>query len=196
MKYLISLLSLLILSLAFPVWSKEKPKAKGTQSEKQITHEGHTEDEEKNHEGKKEEHAHGANEKGHDEGEHGHEEAEEGSNVGPDKGILEANEEEGIKLSPEALKNFEIKTTRLAGLGPWTLPSSARLLSGEESNLYRLRNGSFKRIDFILVKKTPEQIIVNSNELKPGDEVVTGGIGFLRIAELTAFGGAPEGHSH
>jgi len=121
---------------------------------------------------------------------------EGGSSVGPGKGITEASEDKGIRLSPEALKNFEIKTQALTGPGPWTVPASSRLLALEESNLYRLRGGYFKRIDFVLLKSNESKITVSSKEFQPGDEVVTGGIGFLRIAELTAFGGAPEGHSH
>lgn len=132
-------------------------------------------------------------EHGHEGGEH---EEEGTSSVGPDKGITEASEENGIKLSPEALKNFEIKTQTLSGNGPWTVPASSRLHALEESNLYRRRGGYFKRIDFVLLKSNESQITVSSKELNAGDEVVTGGIGFLRIAELTAFGGAPEGHSH
>jgi len=134
-------------------------------------------------------------EHGHEEAEHEHEE-EGGSAVGPEKGITEASEQDGIKLSPEAIRNFEIKTQKLSGSSPWTLPSSARLLALEESNLYRVRNGYFKRIDFNLLKGNQSQITIKSNELMVGDEIVTNGVGFLRIAELTAFGGAPEGHSH
>lgn len=63
---------------------------------------------------------HKTEEKGHDQKEiekTGHEgeesEESESAKVGPDKGILEANEHEGFKLSPEALRNFNIKTQKL-----------------------------------------------------------------------------------
>ncbi len=128
--------------------------------------------------------------------EHGTHEEEAPSNVGPQKGILEANASKGIKLSPEALKNFEIRTLKLIVPGPWTLPSSAKLSAGEEVNIYRVRENYFKRIDFKLLKKTHEQMSIASDELKVGDEIVINGVGFLRIAEIAAFGGAPSGHSH
>jgi len=128
----------------------------------------------------------------HQEKEH----AEENSNVGPDKGIVKANEEEGFILSPEASKNFEIKTIKLIGAGPWMVPVSARMLSKEEVNLYRIRNGFIKRIDFKLIAKNGSLIKIMSSDLVSGDEIITNGVGFVRIAELTAFGGAPEGHSH
>lgn len=126
--------------------------------------------------------------------EHKHEEGND--NVGPDKGIVEASEENGIKLSKEAFGNFGIKTQKLSGVGPWTMPSSARLFSGEEINLYRVRDQFIKRIDFKTLKATGSSITIQASELRAGDEVVISGIGFLRIAELAAFGGAPEGHSH
>jgi hypothetical protein len=129
-----------------------------------------------------------------EEGKHARDEGD--SQVGPEKGILEASESEGIKLSPEATKNFELETQSLSGQGPWSVPASARLLAGEEVNLFRVRNGFYKRVDFFLKSKTEERLIVTSRDLRAGDFVVTKGIGFLRISEITAFGGAPEGHSH
>lgn len=141
-------------------------------------------------------HDHGKEEKGvHGRPtEHKHEEG--GENVGPDKGIVEASEENGIKLSKEAFANFGIKSLKLTGNGPWSIPSSARLLSLEETNIYRVRDQFIKRIDFKTIKTAGGIITVQTSELRAGDEVVINGIGFLRIAELVAFGGAPEGHSH
>jgi hypothetical protein len=124
------------------------------------------------------------------------EDDEASSSVGPDKGILEASAEEGITLSPEAYRNFEIRTLKLAGSGPWDIPASARLLSGEEVNLYRWRDGHFKRVDFTLVKRLGDRLTITSHDLTARDEIAVQGVGFLRMAELIALGGAPEGHSH
>lgn len=127
---------------------------------------------------------------------HGVQENEESSNVGPEKGITEANKEKGFKLSKDASKNFELKSIQLVGPGPWTLPLSARMLSQEEENLYRVRAGFIKRIEFHILSKDPEgKMLVNSEELSAGDEIITAGVGFVRIAELAAFGAPPEGHS-
>jgi len=128
----------------------------------------------------------------HDEGE----EAEEGGKVGPDKGIIEANERLGFKLSPEALKNFDLKTIALKSDGPWKIPTSAVVRAGEEVNLFRLRGGFFKRIDFETLNKSGQTITVDSDDMREGDVIVVSGLGFLRIAELAAFGGVSEGHSH
>ena len=120
-------------------------------------------------------------------GDHGH----TGASIGPDKGILEASERKGIKISPEALKNFGIKTLKLTGDGPWSIPKSAILQSGEEINLFRLRDGFFKRIDFQTTNN-----LVDSDDMRENDEIVISGLGYLRTAELAAFGGAEHGHSH
>lgn len=130
---------------------------------------------------------------------HSHEEGEEEEsvgNVGADKGITEFSERNGFKLSPEALKNFELKFAKLNGDGPWTISKSAVVYSGEETNLFRRRNDFFKRIDFQISKNTGNQLTIDSDDLREGDEVVIMGLGFLRIAELAATGGVAHGHSH
>lgn len=136
----------------------------------------------------------------HEEAEHEHEEdhghEERNEKVGPDKGILEADEKKGIRLSEVAARNLGIKTQLLSGKGPWSLPVSARFESAEERNLFRLRNGFYRRVDYSQISKTDSLIVVKSSDLKEGDSIVVQGVGYLRIAEITAFGGAPEGHSH
>lgn len=129
---------------------------------------------------------------------HGEESDEEegGGNVGPEKGIIEASPAKGFKLSPEALKNFEIKTLKLTGDGPWPVLTSAIVHSGEETNLMRLRSGFFKSIDFQVIRKTPSGPVVDSDDMREGDEIVISGLGFLKISELAAFGGVAHGHSH
>ena len=146
---------------------------------------------------KKESHEEHSSDEKHDEEGHQHGEEEEGGgNVGPEKGIIEANERNGFKLSVEALKNFELKLKKLSGDGPWALPNAAIVHSGEERNIYRLRAGFFKRIDFETIRKSELERVVDSDDMREGDEIVVDGLGFLRIAELAAFGGVAHGHSH
>lgn len=127
-----------------------------------------------------------ANEKGHEEA---------NNQVGPKKGILEAHKEKGFKLSPEAEKNFEIEKVKV-NMTQLEIPNHAIVKAGEEVNLFRLREGFYSRIDFTEVKKNATTLIVTSKDLKPGDEVVVKGLGFLRMTEIAAFDGAPAGHSH
>lgn len=154
----------------------------------------HSKKEEKTEHGKHQEHKEHGEEDGHAHGEESEKEA--GGNVGPDKGITEFSERNGFKLSPEALNNFDLKFLKLNGDGPWSLPKSALVHSGEEKNIFRKRNDFFKRIDFQVIKSSGDQLTVDSDDLREGDEVVIIGLGFLRIAELAATGGVAHGHSH
>ncbi|MBX3019866.1 MAG: hypothetical protein KF767_18410 [Bdellovibrionaceae bacterium] len=132
--------------------------------------------------------------------EHGPDHTEERSetpeNVGPEKGIVAIDDHDGFKLSPEAEKNFEIRAIVLKDAGPWTLPKMATVRSGSEVSLYRRRAGFIKRIDFTPASQSGETIRVSSKDLRPGDEILIAGLGFVRIAELAATGGMAEGHSH
>ena len=112
------------------------------------------------------------------------------------KGVLAASEEEGLRLASEPLATFGIKTLALEGAGPWRVPASARLFSLEEVNLYRQRDGFFRRIDFIEVQREGESLLIRSGALRAGDAVATEGIGYLRLIELNALGGEPAGHAH
>jgi hypothetical protein len=142
-----------------------------------------------------EEHEHGH------EGEHGHEQeephghSEVSAAVGKEKGILEADEAKGFKLSPEALKNFSIQTIP-ATTAPTKVSRSSIFFGLEEKNLYRVRDGYFKRIDFKTLSKSKTEYTVTSVDLKEGDRIAVTGLGFLRVSELAAFGGVAEGHSH
>ncbi|QDK38765.1 hypothetical protein [Bdellovibrio sp. NC01] len=138
---------------------------------------------------------HGSHEHG-EEHEHEGETEERNASVGADKGITTVDEHDGFKLSVEAIRNFGIQTLTLGKETQWKIPASAILYSGEEVNVYRVRNAFFKRIDFTTVIKTPKEITIKSADLHAGDEVVISGVGYLRSVEIVASGDAPEGHSH
>lgn len=174
MKNLFIALTFIVFIFHFSSWSQENH--------------DHDHPNEKGHEIEKDEHGHIEDEN------HGHD--EESSQVGPDKGILIASEEDGIKLSSEAENNFEIKRAKVLLTNVLEIPRTAIITAGTEVNIYRYRNGFYKRIDFETLQKANGRISIRSKELKIGDEIVISGLGFLRIAEIAAFGGAPEGHSH
>ncbi len=138
----------------------------------------------------------GADSHGHDEHtEEKKEEGQENSKIGDSKGIMKADEVNGFILSPEALKNFNISFILIKNQ-TITIPESAILKSLEETNIYRRRNQYIKRIDFQVVSKNDKLITIKSNDLTINDEIAIEGIGFIRISELAAYGGAEEGHSH
>lgn len=123
----------------------------------------------------------------HDEDQHEHHD---------DHGKKEVHNEEDFQISPQAEKNFEIKRIKVVDLKAQSVPKAAIVTTGTEVNLYRYRKARYKRIDFETLRKSGSTLIIKSKDLAIGDEIVIQGMGLLRIAEIAAFGGAPEGHSH
>lgn len=185
---MISIMVLFVFS--FNSFAKEDSNHKDHKSGEEK-HEEHT-DEKKEEHGDHDE----KDEAGHDDHADHDEKGEENPQVGEGKGIIAASAGDGIKLSPQATKNFEIVTIKIQNLNSISLSKKAIVTAGDEVNIFRLRDGFYKRVDFITLKKEGGQILIKSNDLKLGDEIVVQGTGFLRIAEIAAFGGAPEGHSH
>jgi tyrosyl-tRNA synthetase len=100
------------------------------------------------------------------------------------------------KSAAQAEKNFEIKRQIVTAQPVQEIPKQALVTTGSEVNVYRYRTTRYKRIDFEVIRKTENKVFIKSKELEVGDEIVIHGTGLLRIAEIAAFGGAPEGHSH
>lgn len=101
----------------------------------------------------------------------------------------------GFKLSAIAVKNFGLTYIDYKNSGT-TIPTKTIFRSLSEVNLYRLRAGLYKRIDFKTLEKKKDGWIVISSDLASGDKIVIDGIGFLRIAEIAASGGLSDSHSH
>ncbi len=137
---------------------EEGHKESGNQAEEKHDSEGH--DDHKDHQ--------------KDEGYAEHE--EENSQVGPNKGITEASEENGIKLSPEAEKNFEIEKVAVSKDGKVSIHTDSIVTAGVEVNVFRYRNGFYKRIDFKKIAQSNHQITLTSKDLTNGDFVVTQGL--------------------
>jgi hypothetical protein len=202
-KIYLVVFSVLIWASGAPIWADDehthgkKPVASKTetkkQNEKAHVHE-HNGAEKQNPPKESEKDHHDEAEQDHDHGEEQHKEGGE-KNVGPDKGVTSFDEEKGFTLSQEAKKTFALQTQLLKGAGPWTLPTSALLLTGEEINIYRVRDSAFKKINVKIIKKTQGQVQIKSTKLSNGDAVVTQGVGFIRIAEADVTSGE-SGHHH
>lgn len=130
-------------------------------------------------------HGHG-NEKGHEEHhKDDHEEHDEHNETAS----------EGFKLTAKAIKNFGLTYVDVKN-AETVISQKAVFRSLSEVNLYRLRSGFYKRIDFKILDKTKDHWKVSSKDLAFGDKIVVDGIGFLRIAEIAASGGLSDSHSH
>ncbi len=103
-----------------------------------------------------------------------------GARTGEGKAILEASAERGMKISEKALKRLGIRTARLAN--PARIPKSALVQSAEETSVFVVRDGWFKR--------------VHADDLKGGEMIVIAGAPLLRVAELDVLGVEEAGHDH
>lgn len=117
----------------------------------------------------------------------------EPSNFGPEKGVLEANEKEGIKLSPKALQSLGIKAQSISSTSVHSLPISSLIYFQDEVGVYRLRSGFFKLIEGKVSRKTQMIATFESGGLVPGDQVVTEGTPLLRLTDLNIWSGSGDG---
>ena len=102
---------------------------------------------------------------------------------------------DGFRLNVASTKTFEITFLKYSSQ-KITVPESAIYKGLNEVNVYRFREGLYKRIDFKTISKTKSDYIISSVDLSAGDQVVVSGVGFLRIAEIAASGGLSDSHSH
>lgn len=187
--------SYFLFSSYFVSAEEHKHKSKQTKSEHENEKaEGHADHDENDHASTKE-----APHKDEKSGDHAesedHAEHEESNVVGPEKGIVAYDEDQGLKLSPEAEKNFSL-VKQLVKNKPVKIPTDGLVLTLEEKNIFIFRNGFYRRLDIHVLSKSNESVTVDGKDLKIGDEIIIKNVGFLRIAEIAATGGAPEGHSH
>lgn len=128
------------------------------------------------------------------EGSSDHEEAESSPAVGPDKGILEKGEG-GIKLSPEAIKSFELKMQNISTQAS-EYPRATLVEVKNEQFVYQFREGWIKKIAVKVIRKNKNTVILEIPLVKAGDKVIVEGTGFVRVSELIAEEGVSHGHSH
>ena len=105
------------------------------------------------------------------------------------KAVYEVTKENGMRLTPEALKNIEIQTSVLQKSGIVKIPKDALVLFQENTGVYRLRDGWFKLVRVKIQAKKETFLDVQSSELQSGDEIVVHGGDLLRVSELDALGG-------
>lgn len=113
--------------------------------------------------------------------------------VGPHKGVTEVEKDRSFKLAPEAVKRLEIKLTLFGGHSV-TLPAGALVRTLNDHRIFRLREGWYKSVDFKVLKRAADSVVVTSKDLLPGDSVVSGGVGFLRTIESQL--GEAESETH
>ncbi len=160
-------------------------------------HKGH--DNLENHDDHKDGEDHGKHE-GHDEhkekgGHEGHDEHGGGKAVGKGKAIEAVDEVKGFKLSKEAIKTLELKLQTVDG-DEFIIEKSTLVASKSLKGLYRFRGGFFKFLPIKLLKEVDGKYLVKVKGVDFGDQIVTNGVGLLRVTDVYSTDKSEYGHGH
>lgn len=123
-------------------------------------------------------------------------EHDEFPNVGPNYAVTAASRDLGFQLSAKALKTLGIAWFPSAASNAQEIPASALVYFQEHVGVYRLRDNWFHLIPVKILKSTATQARIDSNELRSGDAVVSQGVGFLRVTEMSLFSASRAAHVH
>lgn len=104
------------------------------------------------------------------------------------KAVYETSNEKGMKLTESALKNIEVKSTKVSGASLHILPKESLVYFQDEIGVYRRRDNWFKLVKIQVIKKGPSEVTIRSSELQNGDEIAIHGADLLRVSEMDAFG--------
>ena len=142
---------------------------------------------------KDEKHEEEGEDHGKDEHEHDTHAKEEvvATNVGKGKGVLEASEAKGLKLTPEAIKTLGIETNIIASAASGlAVPRQALVESKKERFIFTLLDGFYKPLEVSLIQKNKETVQVKVSEKVPVHlTVVVKGANFLRNIQVYVFSG-------
>jgi hypothetical protein len=117
----------------------------------------------------------------------------EPSNFGPNKGVTEADEKYGIKLSPKAVASLGIETEVLNSKNIHMIPSSGLVYFQSEVGVYRERDGWFKLIEGHVIKRSGSNVTFEAAGLMPNDKVAIKGAALLRLTDLNVWSGSGDG---
>ena len=117
--------------------------------------------------------------------------AEEGeapkSRIGPGKAVLEAVEANGIRLSEKAIQNLNLRFAPVGRDGVIQMPRSSLVKFQDFLAVYRKRDGWFKMVE-VEPQVQGGMALVESKDLKTGDEVVVENAPLLRVVDLDVWG--------
>ena len=155
------------------------------------SHDDHS-DNEDSHKGHADHEEHGEHNEEGDEHEHGHGTSKA---IGKGKAIEDVSEVKGLKLSTEALRTLKLQFKKVSG-NKVKIPKGALVVSLEKKGIYRYRDGFFKFLVAIIESEDSDSYTVFSKKLVEGDDIVTEGVGLLRVADIYSTDTSEYGHSH
>jgi len=145
-------------------------------------------------------HADHKGEKGHDDhadhkSEKGHDDHGSGKSIGKGKAIEEVSEIKGFKLSKEAIKTLNLKLKNVEG-ATFKITKSTLVTSKNKKGVYRFRSGYFKFMPAKIIKNVKDEFLVEVIGVGFGDQIVTNGVGLLRVTDIYSTDKSAYGHAH
>lgn len=115
--------------------------------------------------------------------------------IGKGKAIEEVKEQDGFKLSDEALKSLNVKLESINS-SEFKISKQSLVTSKNQKGIYRYRDGFFKFLEIKILKEESGDYLVKCNDLKFGDQIVVSGVGLLRVADVYSTDKSEYGHGH
>jgi hypothetical protein len=191
-KYILGLLIVSSFTFNQVVLAENHDKKKPDHHEKEKHHdekEGHSEDGHDDH-AEHSDHDDHAEHSDHDEHGHGG-----GKAIGKGKAITDVSEENGFKLSVEAISRLKLKLQTI-DTDEFIIKKSTLVTSKGIKGLYRFRDGYFKFLNVKLNKQINKKYLVKVKGIEFGDQVVIRGVGLLRVADIFSTDKSEYGHAH
>lgn len=111
------------------------------------------------------------------------------ASVGPGKAVIAADERLGIRLSEKAKTTIGYKLASISATTPLAVPTSSLVYYQNHVGIYVVRDDWNKLVAVQVARKTTSEVVVKSEQIKSGDQIVVSGVALLRAAELDAFAG-------
>ena len=110
------------------------------------------------------------------------------------KAVLQISQTDGFKLSSKGANTIGLKSKVINSAPDFLIPDTALVHSLDKLAIYRLRNGWYKLVPIVIIKKlSNSELMVHSLEINTQvDQVVIQGTGLLRATEMEAFGGGDD----
>ncbi|MCR9206349.1 MAG: hypothetical protein NXH75_17340, partial [Halobacteriovoraceae bacterium] len=118
-----------------------------------------------------------------------------GKAIGKGKAIEAVDEVKGLKLSKEAIKTLKLKLKTVDG-DEFSIEKTTLVASKGVKGLYRFRGGFFKFLPVKLKKEVKGKYLVKVKGVDFGDQIVTNGVGLLRVTDVYSTDKSEYGHSH
>ena len=132
---------------------------------------------------------------GDDHSHKGHDDHGGGKSVGKGKAIEEVDEVKGFKLSKEAIKSLKLKLQTVDG-DEFEINKTTLVASKDIKGIYRFRDGFFKFLPITLKREIKGKYLVKVKGVDFGDQIVTDGVGLLRVSDVYSTDKSEYGHSH